>query len=142
MDRYSDRVPVRTKGSGTQYDGRVLNEPLRSLKTVNDVPVETPDLKHGDNVTVAFEGKIFSGVIDLESRPTTPPPVSPRQDFQTISPGRSPPVSTAEVSQPYRDLVPCEPKPKVRKKRLKRKQVSWLKNVAAFYYYETVFFLF
>ena len=80
MDRYSDRIPVRTEGSGTRYDGRVWYEYLNTIKSVNGVivdplkPLEKSDLKHGDRVRVDYEGKIFSGVIDLEteSLPLTP----------------------------------------------------------------------
>ena len=67
MDRYSDRIPVCTEGSGTRYDGRVWYEYLNTIKSVNGVtvdplkPLEKSDLKHGDRVRVDYEGKIFSG---------------------------------------------------------------------------------
>ena len=65
---------MRTEGSGTRgYDGKVWYKPISLLRTVNGVAVEdfqTPldksHLKHSDQVTLDFDGKIFSGVIDLE----------------------------------------------------------------------------
>ena len=72
-------VPVRTVGSGTQYDGEVWYEDISSIKTVNGVPVtdkEKAIFRHGDKVTLEFEGNIFCGVIDFES---SSPPESPRR---------------------------------------------------------------
>ena len=45
--------------------------------------LEKADLKHGDKVTVEYGGKVFLGVIDLESNPL---PVSPGNT--TGSPGK------------------------------------------------------
>ena len=64
-----------------------------SVKTVNglpvdvlDTPLEKCDLKHGDKVTLDFEGRIFSRVIDLES---TSLPESPRGKVLSRSPSKS-----------------------------------------------------
>jgi hypothetical protein len=35
MDRYRDRVPVRTIGSGTRYDGKVWYESLGRIRSIN-----------------------------------------------------------------------------------------------------------
>lgn len=55
MDRYDDRVPIRTLSSGTRYDGRVWYELLSSIRSVNGTSVsdvEKSMLKHGDRVTL------------------------------------------------------------------------------------------
>ena len=94
MDRYSDRIPVRTEGSATRYDGRVWYKHLNTIKSVNGVivvrlkPIEKSDLKHGDRVRVDYEGKIFSGVIDLETEST---PLTPERKM----PGSPHPPSTS-----------------------------------------------
>ena len=92
MSRHADHVPVRTEGSETQYDGGMQYEPICSLKTVNRVAVEDLEiqlershLKHGDKVTLEFDGKMFSGVIDLES---ASPPDLPRKEHP-VSPTHS-----------------------------------------------------
>ena len=86
MSRRADHVPVRTEGSGTRYDGRVWYELVTSIKTVNGVavvdieaPLDKASLKHGDKVTLEFEGKCYSGEIDLEH---SSPPESPRKKQQ------------------------------------------------------------
>ena len=74
-------MPVRTEGSGTRYDGKVWYELISSLRTLNGMamedfqtPLDKSYLKHGDTVTLDFDGKIFFGVIDLEfSSPQSPP---------------------------------------------------------------------
>ena len=79
MSQYLEQVPVRTVGSGTQYDGEVWYEDISSIKTVNGVSVKDKDkliFKHGDKVTLEFEGKTFCGMIDFES---SSPPESPRR---------------------------------------------------------------
>ena len=70
MDRYNDRVPVRTFGSGTHYDGRVWYELLRSIRTVNGSKVsllEKSMLKQGDRVTLEYKSKTYSGVVVIET---------------------------------------------------------------------------
>ena len=65
MSWHADHVPVRTEGSGTQYDGRVWYEHISSLRTVNGVAMEDKEtlldkshLKQGDKVTLDFPGVI------------------------------------------------------------------------------------
>ena len=76
-------VPVRTEGSGTEFDNDVWYELISTIKTVNNLPLEdreTPlgkaDLKDGDRVRLEYEGKTFAGVTDLES---LSPPDSPAE---------------------------------------------------------------
>ena len=67
MDKYSDRVPVRTFGSGTRYDGKVWYEMLSSICSINGKPtsnVEKSMLTAGDKVTVMFKNKPYPGVVD------------------------------------------------------------------------------
>lgn len=67
MDKYSDRVPVRTIGSGTRYDGKVWYESLSSICSINGTParnVEKSMLAAGDQVTIMFQSKIYRGVVD------------------------------------------------------------------------------
>ena len=58
MHRFADRVPVRTEGSGTRYDGRVWYELLSCISSVNGKPVdrsrslEKSVLHQGDQVTM------------------------------------------------------------------------------------------
>lgn len=105
---FLNKVPVRTEGSGTHYDGKVWYELVSSLKTVNGVavaemepPLEKAQLKHGDKVTLEFEGKCFSGEIDLDysppaslrrKHPGSTPPALPRRK-RPQSPHSCPPVS-------------------------------------------------
>ena len=103
MSRRADHVPLRTEGSGTRYDGRVWYELVTSIKTVNGVAVvdmETPldkaSLKHGDKVTLEFEGKCYSGEIDLEH---SSPPESPRKK-QQVSPKSLSDSGTCSVEDP------------------------------------------
>ena len=68
MDRYRDRVPVRTIGSGTRYDGKVWFESLCSIRSINGTPtsnVEKSMLNAGDLVTIVFKNRTYSGVVDL-----------------------------------------------------------------------------
>ena len=67
MERYRDRVPVRTIDSGTRYDGKVWYEPLASIRSINGSPtsnVEKSMLNPGDRVTVVFNNRTYSGVVD------------------------------------------------------------------------------
>ena len=67
MDKYRDRVPVRTLGSGTRYDGKIWYESLSSICSINGKPtsnVEKSMLSAGDHVTVLFKNKPFQGVVD------------------------------------------------------------------------------
>lgn len=50
-----------------------------------EIQLERSHLKHGDKVTLEFDGKMFSGVIDLES---ASPPDSPRKEHP-VSPTHS-----------------------------------------------------
>ena len=60
MDRFNDRVPIRT-------DGRVWYEPLKCIRSINGEPasdVEKSMLKRGDRVTLEYKAKIYHGVVD------------------------------------------------------------------------------
>ena len=57
MDRYIDRVPIRTQGSSNRYDGRVWYELLSSIRSVNGTAVIQDQLKkstlnQGDRVSL------------------------------------------------------------------------------------------
>ena len=68
MDRYKDRVPVRTIDSGTRYDGKVWYELLSSIRCINGIPtscnVEKEMLNDGDQVTLMYKNRTYSGVVD------------------------------------------------------------------------------
>ena len=70
MDKYRDRVPIRTIGSGTRYDGKIWYELLSSICSINGTPasnVEKSMLSAGDQVTILFQNKIYGGVVDPTS---------------------------------------------------------------------------
>ena len=70
MDRYNDRVPIRTVSSGTRYDGRVWYELLSSIQSVNGTSVSEVAksmLKHGDRVTLEYKKRTYEGVVDVET---------------------------------------------------------------------------
>jgi hypothetical protein len=69
MDRYADRVPVRTVGSGTHYDGRIWYELLKSIRSINGKPVVTMEksmLTCGDSVTIEYKNKTYHGIVDTK----------------------------------------------------------------------------
>ena len=73
ISQHADHMPVRTERSETWYDRRVWYEVISSLRTVNGVamedmetPLDKSNLKQGSKVTLDFDGKVFSGVIDFE----------------------------------------------------------------------------
>ena len=75
MERFVDRIPVRTEESGSKYDGRVYFERLSAIRTVNGQPVynlEKSSLKDGDSVTYIYRSKTFSGYIDCKTTPPSP----------------------------------------------------------------------
>ena len=64
MDRYIGRIPIRTLGSGTRYDGRVWYELLSSIRSVNGTPVvqgqlERSMLNQGDRVTLEYQSRTY-----------------------------------------------------------------------------------
>ena len=65
------------------------------LLNINGVIVEKSDLKHGDKVRVEYEGKIFSGVIDLE---TTSPLLTPEHKLPG-SPSTSRQLEAEEIQE-------------------------------------------
>ena len=70
MDKYDDRVPVCTIGSGTRYDGKVWYESLSSIRSINGIStshVEKSMLTVGDEVTVIFKNKPYHSVVDPAS---------------------------------------------------------------------------
>ena len=72
MDRYIGRIPIRTLGSGTRYDGRVWYELLSSIRSVNGTPVvqgqlERSMLNQGDRVTLEYQSKTYRGIVDVEA---------------------------------------------------------------------------
>ena len=72
MDRYIDRVPIRTQGSGTCYDGRVWYELLSSIRSVNGTTVMQGQLKkstlnQGDRVSLEYHGRTYHGIVDVEA---------------------------------------------------------------------------
>ena len=73
MHRFADRVPVRTEGSGTRYDGRVWYELLSCISSVNGKPVdrsrslEKSVLHQGDQVTMEYQNRTYHGVVDMPS---------------------------------------------------------------------------
>ena len=72
MNRFDDRVPICTVGSGTHYDGRVWYEPLRSIHSVNGKPVvdvEKSSLRGGDRVTLEYKAKIYCAVVEFPEEP-------------------------------------------------------------------------
>ena len=67
MDRFTDRVPIRTIERGSRYDGKVYFEKLSSIRAVNGQPVtnlEKSALKHGDSVSYVYRNKTFAGFIE------------------------------------------------------------------------------
>ena len=72
MDRYIDRVPIRTQGSGTRYDGKVWYELLSSIRSVNGTTVMQGQLKkstlnQGDRVSLEYHGRTYHGIVDVEA---------------------------------------------------------------------------
>ena len=72
MDRHIDRVPIRTQGSGTRYDGRVWYELLSSIRSVNGTTVMQGQLKkstlnQGDRVSLEYHGRTYHGIVDVEA---------------------------------------------------------------------------
>ena len=73
MHRFANRVPVRTDGSGTRYDGRVWYELLSCISSVNGKPVdrsrslEKSVLHQGDQVTMEYQNRTYHGVVDMPS---------------------------------------------------------------------------
>ena len=72
MDRYIDRVLIRTQGSGTRYDGRVWYELLSSIRSVNGTTVMQGQLKkstlnQGDRVSLEYHGRTYHGIVDVEA---------------------------------------------------------------------------
>ena len=131
MSHHADHVPVKTKGSGTWYNGAVWYEPISSLKSVNgiavedlEVELERSQLKHGDKVTLEFDGKMFSGVIESASLPDSPRkehPSSPTHSSTGIV--REETVTVAKLQGRKRKSVTVErfeeisfPEPKRQKK--------------------------
>ena len=116
MSHHTDHVPVRTEGSGTRYDGGVWYEPISSLKTVNgiavedlEVELERSQLKRGDKVTLEFDGKMFSGVIESASPPDLPwkeHPSSPTHSGTGIA--REETVTVAKLQGRKRKSVTAE----------------------------------
>ena len=131
MDRYVDRVPVRTEGSGTRYDGRVWYEHINTIKSVNGkfldplTPVQKSDLKHGDRVRLQYGGKIFDGVIDFVSLPLSPEQEmreSPTSDKQILSTSTSPRKrKSTSVARLVQELEVPAPK-KSRKRAVAKKE--------------------
>ena len=128
MSRRHNQVPVRTEGSGTQYDGRVWYELISSLRTVNGVAVEdigTPldksHLKQGDRVTLDFDGKIFSGVIDFECTSTSPSHSPPSESPQRkLEHHESPSKTSGVVSEKTEaGVAPLEEDPLVASRKRK-----------------------
>ena len=139
MDRYRDRVPVRTIGSGTTYDGQVWYELLTGIRSINGEQVQQVDktmLKNGDRVTLEFRGKTYRGILDTcnvhepaSSKPGTPekasnndrrdtPPSSSKmpQPRREENSGSSPGISKRRASPRKRKLH--EPVPTVAKRKL------------------------
>lgn len=112
MDR-EDVVPVRTEGSGTKYDGRVWYEQLESIKTLNNIPVTKQlvkaDLKHGDKVTIEYEGKTFAGIIDYGS-----------DSSPALAPGSRSPPSEQQGTASQQDQLPNQETPKRKRKSVAR----------------------
>lgn len=71
MDRYIDRVPVRTVGSGTKkYNDRIWYDLLSSIRIVNGEPVvglKKSMLQEGDQVTFEYKNKTYQGVVEAPS---------------------------------------------------------------------------
>ena len=67
MDKYGDRVPVRTLGSGTRYNDKIWYQSLSSICSINGNPtsnVKKSMLSTCDQMTVLFKNKPFQGVVD------------------------------------------------------------------------------
>ena len=129
MDKYRDRVPVRTVGSGTHYDGKIWYESLSSICSINGKPtsdVKKSMLTAGDQVTVTFNNKTYHGVVDPtgdlagpeSEAPLTahaPPPPSlldSRDDTQGKLDDGSPPLENPLAEQdPTQDGQPRQEKP-------------------------------
>ena len=71
MDLYVDRVPIRTEGSGTKYDGKIWYEPLSSIRSVNGkvapVNLSKSMVQEGDQVTLEYKNKTYRGVVEVPS---------------------------------------------------------------------------
>lgn len=89
MDRYADRVPIRTVGSGTKYDGKIWYELLSSIRSVNGevAPVDlSKSMVHeGDQVTVEYKNKTYEGVVEVPPASAGKHPLSAEPD-QTETP--------------------------------------------------------
>ena len=108
MHRFADRVPVRTEGSGTRYDGRVWYELLSCKSSVNGKPVdrsralERSVLYQGDQVTMEYQNKTYHGVVDMLSHSE-----SEGQESHSISPLHMP-LSPEMRAGTH---LSCEPEP-------------------------------
>ena len=72
MDHYIGRIPNRTLGSSTHYDGRVWYELLSSIRSVNGTPVvqgqlERSMLNQGDCITLEYQSRTYHGIVDMEA---------------------------------------------------------------------------
>ena len=67
MDLYVDRVPVRTIGSGTKYDGKIWYKCLSSIRSANGKPavdLKKSMLQEGDKVTVEYKNRTYQGEVE------------------------------------------------------------------------------
>ena len=77
MDLYVDRVPVRTIGSGTKYDGKIWYERLSSIRSVNGKPavdLKKSMLQEGDKVTVEYKNRTYQGEVEAPRTGIHPEP--------------------------------------------------------------------
>ena len=79
MDRYVNRVPVRTVDSGTKYNGRIWYKRLSSIRNVNGKPavdLKKSMLQEGDKVmlTVEYKNKNYQGEVEAPRAGIHPEP--------------------------------------------------------------------
>ena len=77
MDLYVNRVPVRTIGSGTKYDGKIWYERLSSIRSVNGKPavdLKKSMLQEGDKVTVEYKNRTYQGEVEAPRAGIHPEP--------------------------------------------------------------------
>ena len=112
MNRYEDRVHIRTTGSGTHYDGRVWYELLTSIRSVNGElisasggPLDKSRLKPGDRITLEYKSKIYHGVVEIDS--TDSPPLRQEQSDSSSSPQLEQPTQANSLSQEAEEPSAC-----------------------------------
>ena len=154
MDHFADRVPIRTLGSGTKYDGRVWYKRLSTIRNVNGVdvdrskPLDKSTLKQGDRVTIEYKNKTYHGKVNAETPPSSECPTNLEPD-SAVPPEHTPHQQERQQSSPpqlagtrvsprkHQNKMPQDTPPRPPKE---RKVVPGKRTVAKKAGAETVFF--